>query len=293
MNSTRLIILLFILISFVSCSDDSQESHYRISSIEDVLVQAEQSTLDVKMSQNDWVITGVYSLSGQAITDGDKPLQLTGIGSLTSNWFKITRDLSCCLQVDIFENYDQMQRGMIIKIASGTHNEEIKITQLTSQGYQFKEIEYYLKQESTFYTTQSSEKLIYNNYSPEANSVVIYPYSGEKEKSYFKSEQQGAFDWVGEKQVVVKVPVASKQNYFYKPTSTYHTSPLNEINFSLDSPPLKQLKVYVDIEYSKQTYDYTLTVVNNRTKEEKQIKGQWIIEQPISYKTTVESGELP
>ncbi|MHC5352973.1 hypothetical protein ACYSNX_02065 [Myroides sp. LJL115] len=293
MNSTKLIILFVILTSFFSCSDDSQQSHYRISSIEDVLLQAEHSTLDVKMNQDDWVITGVYSLNGQAITDGGKPLQLTGTGTLTSNWFKITRDLSCCLQVDVFENYDQMQRGMIIKIANGTHNEKIKITQLTSEGYQFKEIEYYLKQESTFYTTQSSDKLIYNNYSPEANSVVIYPYSGERQKSYFISEQQGAFNWVGEKQVVVKVPVDSSENHFYKTTPANYTSPLSEINFSLDCPPLKQLKVYVDIEYSKQTYDYILTLVNNRTKEEKQIKGQWIIEQPISYKTTVEAGQLP
>src|SRR5690606_32158770 len=105
--------------SFISCSDDLEKPNYRISSIEDVMVEAEHNTVDIQMTESDWVITGVYSLNGHTITDRNKPLQLAGLGTLDSRWFKITRDELSSLKVDIFENYDDAQRGMVIKIEKG------------------------------------------------------------------------------------------------------------------------------------------------------------------------------
>lgn len=294
-NQLRLIILFAVAIvtSFISCSDDLQEPNYRISSIEEAMVEAEPSTVDIQITESDWAITGVYSLNGHTITDGHKPLQLAGLGTLDSHWFKITRDELSSLKVDIFENFDDAQRGMIIKIEKGSHTEEIKIFQATSQGYEFKEIKYVFKEKSTYNRGGSSPKLIYNNYSEEANSAGMYPYSGKNETYTFKSEDEGAFNWVGEEGVEVDVPVPSIEKHFYKKTTTHHPSQLNDVTFTVATPPLKQLKVTVDLEYMKQIYNYTLILINNRTQEEKEIKGEWVIEQPISYKETLELSELP
>lgn len=239
MNQLRLIILFAVAIvtSFVSCSDDLQKPNYRISSIEEVMVEAEHNTINIQMTESDWVITGVYSLNGHTITDGNKPLQLEGLGTLTSHWFKITRDELSSLKIDIFENFDDTQRGMVIKLEKGSHAEEITITQITSQGYQFKEIKYSLKEKSTFMRRQGSPKLIYNNYTEEENSVGIYPYSSQKEVSTFKSEEEGAFNWVTEEGVEVDVPVPSIEKHFYKETTTQHPSQLNDINFAVITPP--------------------------------------------------------
>lgn len=295
MNQTRLIILISIAIltSFVSCNDDIQEPDYRISSLEEISVEAEASTVDVLMKESDWIITGVYSLDGHTITDGVKPLQLTGLGTLEAHWFKITRDQSSTLKIDLFENYQGDQRGMVIKIKKDAHTEEIKIIQATSQGYQFKEINYSFKEKTTFNRSSNSPILTYNNYTEEETSVGIYPYASEKEISTFKSEDEGAFNWTSEEGIKVDVPVPSIGKHYYKETTTQHPSQFNDFTFNVTAPPLKQLSVMVDMEYMKQVYNYTLILVNNRTQEEKKIKGEWIIEQPISYQETVELSELP
>lgn len=295
MNKTRLIILFTVasLTSFVSCSDDFQKPNYRLSSIEEAMVEAEHTTVDIQMTESDWVITGVFAITGQAITDGNRPLQLEGLGTLASHWFKITRDELSSLKVDIFENFDDVQRGMVIKIKKGSHTEEIKILQVTTQGYQLKEIKYTLKEESKFNRGSASPKLIYDNYSEEENSVGMFPFKSTRKISYFRSKNEGAFNWADEQGVEVVVPVPSNEKYFYKKSATSHLSELDDLTFDVIAPPGKQLKVSVDIEYRSQVYSYTLILVNNRTQEEKEIKGEWIIEQPISYKETLELGELP
>jgi len=282
-----------ILTSFVSCSDDLQEPIYRISSIEEVTVEGESNTVDIQMTESDWIITGVYSINGQAITDGDKPLHLEGLGTLDSRWFKITREELSSLKVDIFENFEDSQRGMIIKIKKGSHTEEIKILQVTSQGYQFKEIKYSLKEESTFNSNRGFPQLIDNNYSDKESPVEMYPYRNTRETSYFKSEDEGAFNWVGEDDIEVEVPVLSNTKYFYNSATTSHPSKLNDITFTVIAPPGKQLKVTGEFKFEKQVFSYMLTLINNRTKEEKEIAGEWIIEKPISYTETLELNELP
>lgn len=296
MSAPRSLILLFafaIVTAFTSCNKDIQKPDYRIASIEEVTVEAEPSTVDIQMSENDWVITGIYSLSGHTITDGHKPLQLTGLGTLTSHWFKVTRNELSSLRVDIFENFDDIERGMVIKIEQGSHTEEIKILQVTSQGYQFKEIKYSFREKSTFSRGGESPKLIDNNYTDTESPVTMYPYKSAREISSFKSDDEGAFNWAGEEGVEVNIPTPSNEKYFYKKSTTNHPSQLDDVTFTVGTPPGKQLKVMVEIEYLKQIYDYTLVLINNRTQEEKEIKGEWTIEQPISYKETLEVGELP
>lgn len=295
MSPLRLIILfaVILLTSFVSCSDDFQKPNYRISSIEEITVEGEGDMVDIQMTESDWVITGVYSINGHTITDGDKPLQLDGLGTLGSHWFKITRDELSSLKVDIFENHEDSQRGMVIKIEKGSHTEEIKITQVTSQGYQFKEIKYSLKEESKFNRGSDSPKLIYSNYTEIESPVGMYPFKGTWETSYFQSENEGAFNWAGEEGIEIEVPVHSNEKYFYNSATTSHLSELDDLTFTVSAPPGKQLKVMVDLEYKKQIHNYSLTLINNRTQEEKEITGVWIIEKPISYKETLELGELP
>jgi len=295
MNKIRLIIFFAVAIitSFVSCNNDIQEPIYRISSIEEVTVEGENSTIDIQMTESDWVITGVYSINGQAITDGSKPLQLEGLGTLDSHWFKITREELSSLKIDIFENFEDNHRGMIIKIKKGSHTEEIKILQAISQGYKFKEIKYFLKEESTFNNNRGFPELIYNNYSDKESSVEMYPYRNTRETSYFKSESAGAFNWVSEEGVEVEVPILSNEKYFYNSATTSHSNKLNDVTFTVIAPPGKQLKVTGEFKLKKQVFNYTLTLINNRTKEEKEIKGEWIIEAPISYSETLELNELP
>lgn len=295
MNQTRLIILftIAILAGLVSCNDDIQEPEYRISSIQEIAVEAESSAVDIQMQESDWIIEGVYSLNGQTITDGVKPLQLAGLGTLEAHWFKITHDQPSSLKLEIFENYQENQRGIVIKIKKGAHSEEIKIIQATSQGYQFKEIKYSLQEKTTFNRNSSSPKLTYHNYTEEENSVGIYPYGNEKDISTFKSEDQGAFNWISDERIEVDVPTPSIEKHYYQRATTQHPSQLKDFTFNVAAPPLKQLSVTVDIEYLKQVYDYTLILVNKRTQQEKEIKGEWILEQPISYQETVELSELP
>ena len=135
----------------------------RVSSIEEVTVEGERSTVDIQMTESDWMILGIYSINGQTITDGDKPLQLEGLGTLDSRWFKITREELSSLKVSIFENFEDTPRGMILKIKKGSHTEEIKILQKTSEGYKFKEVKYSLEEESIFNSSYGFPRLIYNN----------------------------------------------------------------------------------------------------------------------------------
>lgn len=89
------------------------------------------------------------------------------------------------------------------------------------------------------------------------------------------------------------VSVPSIDKHYYKNTTTKYPRQFKDLTFNFAAPPLKQLNVMIDMEYLKQVYNYTLILVNNRTQEEKEIKGEWIIEQPISYQETIKLSELP
>lgn len=101
--------------------------------------------------------------------------------------------------------------------------------------------------------------------------------------SYFESNDPIAFSWIAKDSVLVPVPQVIDENEIYlshdkKLYGAITRTPYineNDDMVTLEIPGNK-VNFYLELEYRKRTVSYQLTLINNRTQDEKLIEGKWI-----------------
>lgn len=113
--------------------------------------------------------------------------------------------------------------------------------------------------------------------------VTIYPIYGREISSHFESSEDDAFVWTKADSIMVKTPSGIWKNelYFngeksrYTNVSTIKEGEFDKLNETVTVPSGKS-KFIVEIQYRKRKVSYTLYLINNRTNQEKVIKGKWV-----------------
>lgn len=283
----------FMLLFFVSCS---QENDNLITSFTDTILEGEDSVVVIPTNSANWNISCVYNPDGLPIYDiNGLPLQLKGLGEISSSWFRIKRESSMELKVEVDENFDVGTRGMIIELSQGPILENITIRQKKSEGYVFSKIDYMLEDGdgiTEFNKPYASGAILFvmNNKTSVDQKMILSPYKELQSESIFISDDATAFSWTSGGEVEVRVPANISHGTIFYDNSlrkynkqpTQFSSKINDQTFDVKVPANSvSTSQITNIKYQKIQATYYMTLISRRTKAEKHIKGRWTQTSPI------------
>lgn len=291
-------LIILIPFCFFSCNkNDSQFSHID-PSVSLIEMEGEGGETEISFTFPHWKIAGIINENGNVnisgnsySTDGflireNHTLKLDSLGRVETLWsdkgFIITRDSYTSLKIFVRENSTGEDFNFIIKLESENEARNIQISQKRSQGYAFKKIEYELGQndgDSLFLKTVSSFSFDLLS----SQEFSFYPVRGIDKHSFFESQEEDAFVWTRTDSLPVRIPsgIWNNELYFNGTESIYsgspvkHESEFNTLEVTVTLPAGKS-EVTFQIQFRERRVSYYLYLVNNRTKEEKIIKGQWV-----------------
>jgi hypothetical protein len=181
------------------------------------------------------------------------------------------------------ENSSGEEFGFTIVLKSGEEVKEIDVFQKKSQGYRFENIAYTLKEDDgdSLFVRKGTT---YTFDVPESQEISISPYGGVDihNQSHFKSSEDDAFIWLKNDSLMVEVPTDIYLNEIYFNGEERLYSEYSSINphgfeeMKSISIPAGESEFFVEQEWRKRQVSYRLSLINNRTGEEKIIKGKWI-----------------
>lgn len=248
---------------------------------------------------NTYIFGEIYSPDGNLIRE-NVPLSLEGTGRIESVWsdqgFRIVRDELSRLKVTVMEKSRPEEFNFSIVIKSGDETKEINIQQKESQGYTFDKIEYSLKPDdkdllytvkgTTYQLNISSQEF---KFSPFGGIDII-------KRQYFGSDEPNAFVWTQDAPPAVEIPrdIYDGKIYYDSEKGVYDTRIVTKPH---DYEGVEEtilipeggVEFYVDLEFHYRTVSYSLTLINNRTKEPKVIEGKWIETAPTGKYTIVKT----
>jgi len=299
MKLTRTFIGLFLSIGFISCNSDD----YEISTIQPstnlIEMEAEGGQKEISFTNGDWNISEVintkgnanihgdiYSLNGEIIQENEV-LALEDEGKIVADWsnkgFVITRETSSSLKIELKENSTGEEFSFALVLNSGQENFAINVTQKKSQGYQFKSIEFSLKEEDG--DSLFMRKGINNEFNVQQSIQFTFsPYEGidTHNKSHFESMEENAFVWLKNDSILTKIPTSIQINKIYFNgeeriySNVWAINPNGFEEMETITIPAGNSAFSTEIEYRKRKVSYQLRLINNRTAEEKIIEGKWI-----------------
>lgn len=299
MKLGRLLTMVLLFICLSSCGNDDEISSIGPSTR---LVQAEGEggSSDISFNGEDWEITGVINNNGDSRISGNsysinndlilenQTLSLKGTGRMEALWrdkgFVITKNAPSSINIELKENSSGEAFSFTINLQSGNETAEIDIEQKKSEGYSFKSIAYVLKEndgDSIFMIKGTNYK--FDIQSPQEFTFSPFAGIGINRRTYFESEQEDAFVWLKNDSIGVKIPSSIENGMIY-------TSDGNELYTDLTNVgphefvdqletitlPSGQSTFYTQIEFRRRRVSYTLSLINNRTKEIKTVDGRWI-----------------
>lgn len=300
MKLLRLFILIFLSIFFISCTsvDDRNISQIHPSTSL-IQMEGEGGSKEVFFTRSDWRIAGVNNtngdvrISGNRYSDDDElvrenyTLSLEGVGRIEAfgenKGFVITRTPFNSLNISLNENSSGEDFNFRIDLQSGDESKTITIEQKKSQGYNFKSIEYSLKQndgDSIFIRNGTAYK--FNIPSPQEFSFSPFTGIEINRKTFFKSNEKDAFVWLKNDSIKVRVPssIHNEQIYTDKEQEVYTnlTKKFDYISDQMETVtiPSGKSEIYTLLQFHKRTISYTLYLINKRTGEEKTIEGKWV-----------------
>ena len=296
---SRIGMLVFFAIGLNSCSSDDTEMSTLHPSTQLIEMEAEGGEAKVSFTNGEWTIAEVinntgnvhiagdmYSLNGERIQE-NKTLTLEGKGKIEALWndkgFSITRETSSTLQIKLLENSTGETFNFNLVLNAGQEFKKIQVVQKKSQGYQFKSIEFRLKEEDG--DSLFIKKGITNTFNVQQPlDFTFSPYEGLDSNtiSRFESREKDAFVWLKNEDVLTQIPTRIENNalYFdgeerlYSNASATHPNGLEEMKTV--TIPVGKSSFYTEIEYRKRNVSYQLHLINNRTAAEKIIEGKWI-----------------
>lgn len=305
---TRTLIGLFLLIGFISCSNDDEITNIQPSTSL-IEMEAEGGEAEISLTNGNWHISEVinqqgdvniqgntYSRDGEMIKE-NSILSLDDQGKIEAVWdnksFIITRDTPSSLKIMVKENSTGEEFGFNVVLQSGEEFKEIKVNQKKSQGYQFDSMEFSLKEEdgdSLF--VKKGRTYRFNIQTSQEFSFSPYGGIDVHNQSNFISSEKDAFVWIETDSVMLEVPTDIYENeiYFngeerlYSKHSSINPHGFEEMH-TVTIPPGESV-FFVEQEWRKRQVSYNLSLTNNRTGEEKIIEGKWIEVAPSGEYTT-------
>lgn len=297
-NLLGTILLSLSIIGFSSCNNDNDKGTVAVKKI---AMEAEGGDTEIQIADNDWYISNIVNNNGNVNISGDvydnsgklvrenNQLKLKGLGRMESHWndkgFTVSRENSSTLKVRLDENMSgKFDFTIILKSTTDEEIQEIVVSQKSPQGYAFEKIAYSIEKgdcDSIYWKLANSFE--FNNQTKEGGKTIDCPFKGNLKSSYFKSSANDAFVWLAKDSIKVEIPggISNNSIYLNHEKELYtddvqtSTSLFKEIEVPINYP-IGQSKCHIDIEMIQTKVTYTLTLKNNRTQAEKEIKGKWI-----------------
>ena len=295
---SKLFIGLFLSIGLISCSNDDEMSTIQPSTSQ-IEMEAEGGETEIFFTNGDWHIAEIinkigdtrihgdtYSLEGGMIKE-NSVLSLEAEGKMAALWpdkgFVINRNTPTSLTIELKENSTGEEFGFTVVLKSGEEVKEIEVFQKKSQGYQFDSIEFSLKEEdgdSLFVKKGTTYRFTI----PESQELTVYPYGGIDvyKHSLFLSSEKDAFVWIEKDSIMVEVPtdIYNNEIYFNGEQRLYgkysSKNPHGFEEMATVTVPAGQSVFYIEQEWRERQVSYQLSLINNRTGQEKIIEGKWI-----------------
>lgn len=298
-RTNALQVLIFsIVILFCGTACDNDEDN-RLSSMEKVIMEGNNNSVEILMNRTNWEITSLTSLDGwNQLASG-----LEGLGTIHFDWGNITRDKGDALTLQVNENLEDYERGLIINLSTtaGIYKEQIIVRQKAGDRYEIKSIAYSLEEGDEERITQSRpyDQTGYNF--TENTSIMHYsPYFQMTEEYTFSSHDNESFKLLRDEEPLVDAPeivdgklqITDMKIKYSQHTQTYDCKLKNK-EVDVEVPPLSSARITGHILYKWNQITYTLTLTNVRTQEEKLIKGKLIKVFPYDHiRPQTEIGEL-
>lgn len=264
-----------------------------------IQVEGEGGSTEVSFTGGDWKITGVTNTNGYVGISGDRysiddeltrenyTLSLERLGRMEafggSKGFVITRNTPTSLNIELKENSSGEDFNFTIDLQSGNESKKITVEQKKSQGYNFKSIEYALKEndgDSLFIRNGAGYKFTI----PSPQEFSFSPFNGIKinRKTFFRSNEKDAFVWLKNDSIKVRVPSSIDNANVYTTgqkevyTELTTKSPHGFEQTDTVTIPSGESVFFTQIQFRKRTVSYTLYLTNKRTGGEKTIEGKWV-----------------
>ncbi len=289
-----LLLSTIILFGGTACNNENDE---RISSTGEVLIEGEQNSIEIPMTRTNWKVTSVTYPDGGIMTDENGyPVQLEGMGTVRFHWGYIIRDKDDALTVQLEDNFEGRERGMIINLSTskGLYSEQIVVRQ--------KECTNFYRIESLVYTLEEGDGVQDIGTQPwginwidkstdkeETRKMSLFPFynayvtyyfeydASEPLQNWFPQEESSYVDMPED--VVNGKIIFEKEKRPFTYRGIYY-SELKEVSFEMDLVTQKKNAYRADIYYKRLLVSYTLTLTRSGNDTRKVIRGKLSKEYP-------------
>lgn len=297
-NLLRLLLCSAILLFCGTACDDEDE---RLSTIQEMVMEGDANSIEIPMNRNSWIVSSVTFLDGITITniDLDQPLKLEGMGSARFHWGRLIRDKANALTVELDDNFDNGERGIIINIGTtgGLYNEQITIRQKQCTNfYQIESIVYSLR-EGDGIREDGTEPwgITWINKSTateETQKVYLFPFYNVPVEYSFKYEvAESPHQWVNPEgdynYVDMPVNIVDGEIIFEEEKQKYTTygvyrNELHEKSFEMEMVPMKRNNYRADVYCKHLQVSYVLTLSRPGNDTKKIISGKLVKRYPYA-----------
>lgn len=300
-HTTRLFYLLFtalLMLVQTACHNDEE---IRIVPQPETTLGGDVTTLDITLARGDWQITAITTLDGTTMVgDNNQPLKLEGLGLVEFRWFTLARVREDVLHLEVTDNLDGSERGMILHLTQpeSSYTETLTIRQQPcTTVYEVKEMTYTLEEgdgeTESDWVIESTTQVIH---AQQEGIVHFNPYQNAWNYHDFKCDAKDAFTWMlSDHDYPVPVPdrLTHGQLTFADPAETiaYSQWTVTSRHPLQDAPMIevayeggKKTTVSCRILYRELKATYHLTVANPTSGEERHYTGKLIRRYPCDYK---------
>lgn len=269
-------LLLSTMILFCGTACDNEDDE-RISSTGEVIMEGDENSTEIPMTRTKWIISSVTYPDGGHMTDENGySLRLEGMGTLKFHWGSITRDKSDALTIQLNDNFEGQERGMIINISTpnGFYSEQIIVRQKQCTNfYRIESIAYTLNAGDGIWEdptqpwginwtdksgdTEETKKI---TLFPFYNAYVLYTFGYELSEPLqnWLPEGEGSNVDMPEDIVDGRIVLEEAKRRFTARGMYYNG--LREKEYEMDMVTLKKNKYRADIYYKRLVVSYTMTL---------------------------------
>ncbi|EKU91060.1 hypothetical protein [Bacteroides oleiciplenus] len=289
-----LLLSTIILFGGTACDNENDE---RISSTGEVLIEGDQNSIEIPMTRTNWKVASVTYPDGGIMSDENGyPVQLEGMGTVRFHWGYIIRDKADALTIQLEDNFEGRERGMIINLSTskGLYSEQILVRQKECTNfYQIESFVYHLEEGDGVqdigtqpwginWIDKSTDKEETRKMSlyPFYNAYVTYNFGydvSEPFQNWFPQEENGYVDMPED--IVNGKIIFEKEKRPFTYRGIYY-SELREVSFEVDLVTQKKNAYRADIYYKRLLVSYTLTLTRSGSDTRKVIQGKLLKESP-------------
>lgn len=306
MKPTYLLQLSLFTIILLFCGTSCENTDERISTLEEVIIEGNNNSVEIRMTRSDWKVTSITTLDGWSplVDDNNSPLKLDGLGTLRFHWGYIIRDKEDALIIQTDENLIAQERGFVIHLSNGIglYKEKIIVRQKIGDAYELKNIEFTLEEgDGEAENGGRPYGSIVRNRTDVNTTFTIYPFINMAVECEFFCDNQLFFNLLKGEEPQIDAPeiVNGKihltgEKIYYSQYLKRYESRLKYTELEVETPSQKQTRVTGLVFYKWNQMTYTATLINIRTQEERVIRGKLVKIFPYYHnRPKIEVSELP